>query len=85
LARNFVGLIDDVRIWNIVRSEAAIRASLSEIMRADEPRLVADYRLEDRGSTAADDRSLRGAAATLEGAPRYELSTALCPLTSSAP
>jgi Concanavalin A-like lectin/glucanases superfamily len=85
LVRNFVGLIDEVRLWGIVRSPAAIRASLHEITRADEPGLVAYYRFEDGGAAATQDTSQRGADAALEGAPGYEPSTALCPRPTSTP
>jgi hypothetical protein len=85
LVRSLVGLIDELRTWNIVRSHAAIRASLHEIPRAGDPRRVAYHRFEDRGRTATGDSSLRHAEATLEGASRYELSAALCPLLYSAP
>jgi hypothetical protein len=85
LVRNFIGLIDEVRLWSVVRSAADIQANLREITRADEPGLVAYYRFEDGGTAAAEDSSLRNADAALEGAPSYEASTALCPRPSAAP
>jgi hypothetical protein len=85
LVRNFIGLVDEVRIWSVVRSAEAVRASLREITSADEPGLVRYYRFEDRGSAAAEDSSLQHAEATLAGAPTYEPSDALCPRPSPAP
>jgi hypothetical protein len=85
LVRNFVGLIDEVRLWNVVRSAAELRASLHEITSADEPGLVAYYRFEDAGSTATEDSSSSGMDAVLEGAPSYEPSTALCPSPAPSP
>lgn len=79
LVRNFVGLIDEVRLWNVVRSPEAIRAGVREITPADAPGLVAYYRFEDGGGDQAQDSSLQNADATLLGAPSYEASTALCP------
>jgi hypothetical protein len=83
LVRNFVGLVDEVRLWNVVRTPEAIRANLREITSPDEAGLVGYYRFEDGGSAATHDSSLRGSDATLFGAPSYEPSTALCPPPSA--
>jgi hypothetical protein len=83
LVRNFVGLVDEVRLWNVVRTPEAIRANLREITSPDEAGLVGYYRFEDGGIAAAHDSSLRGSDAALFGAPSYEPSTALCPPPSA--
>lgn len=85
LVRNFIGLIDEVRLWSVVRSPADIRANLHEVTSPDEPGLVAYYRFEEGGTAAAEDSSLRDADAALVGAPSYEASTALCPRPSLTP
>ncbi|HTV20105.1 MAG TPA: LamG domain-containing protein [Polyangiaceae bacterium] len=84
-ARQFIGLLDEVRIWNIVRSPDEIRASMRQIVSADEPGLVGYYRFEDRGSVTTRDSSLQGSDGVLLGAPGYEPSPVLCPMASSAP
>lgn len=56
----FPGQVDDVRIWNLERSETQIAQALNERMRGDEAGLVALYRLEDLASTAADAASAAG-------------------------
>lgn len=79
LERNFIGLIDEVRIWNVARSPETIQASMRSIVSPDEPGLVGYYRFEDAGSVVTEDSSLRSSHAALIGAPAYEASSALCP------
>ena len=42
----FVGFIDEVRIWNIARTEAEIRADMNTELKGDEPGLVAYYKFD---------------------------------------
>ena len=52
----FGGLIDDVRIWDIVRTPAEIAASYNKCLSGSEANLVALYNLEDgTGSATATD------------------------------
>ena len=52
-ASNFyIGEIDEIRIWNTVRTEAEITANMDIPLRGDEPGLVSYYRADDTtGST----------------------------------
>ena len=43
----FVGLIDEVRIWNVVRTEAEIRADMNTQLTGDEPGLVAYWKFDE--------------------------------------
>lgn len=49
------GQIDEVRIWNVARSEAEIRDMMCEKLTGSETGLVAYYRLDENGGTVASD------------------------------
>ncbi len=44
---SFVGQIDEVRIWNIPRTEAEIRADMNRELNGDEPGLVAYWKFDE--------------------------------------
>lgn len=54
VGQGFSGLIDEVRIWNGVRSETDTSAAMTSVLVGDEPGLVAYYRFDDGGVTAQD-------------------------------
>ncbi|GAB4568360.1 MAG: hypothetical protein Kow0047_21170 [Anaerolineae bacterium] len=55
---SFDGLIDEVRIWNIARTQAEIQADMNRILNGDEPGLVGYWRFEEgRGQTVTDHSS----------------------------
>ena len=67
----FNGQIDEVRIWNIARTDSQIADYLNERLAGNEPGLVLYARLDDgAGNTALDD-SPSGAALTLVGQPDW--------------
>jgi hypothetical protein len=76
--RKFIGSIDEVRVWNVSRSDAQISASMRERLSGSEQGLVGYYSFEDGGTAETADVSMLGIAATLTGNPRYATSTALC-------
>ena len=43
----FVGLIDEVRIWNVARTEVEIRADMNTQLTGDEPGLVAYWKFDE--------------------------------------
>ena len=43
----FVGLIDEVRIWNVARSEAEIRSDMNTQLKGNEPGLVAYWKFDE--------------------------------------
>lgn len=79
LTRKFIGLIDEVRIWTVVRSVDEISTNMQARLSGSEPGLVGLYSFEDQGSALTADRSALAIGATLTGSPVYVPSTALCP------
>lgn len=77
-ARRFVGLIDEVRLWSVVRSVDEIAASMRSRLSGSEPRLVGYYPFEDLGPNQTADLSTSAQPATIYGA-QYAASSALCP------
>ena len=58
--RAFHGLIDEVRVWNIVRTESEIRANMNRTLQGDEPGLVGYWRLDEGRGQAILDSSVHG-------------------------
>jgi len=48
------GYIDEVRIWNVARTEEQIRATMFTILPGNEPGLVGYWRFDDLGNIATD-------------------------------
>jgi len=44
---SFCGLIDEVRLWNVARSQAQIQADMVRVLRGDEPGLVGYWRFNE--------------------------------------
>lgn len=55
----FTGYIDEVRVWNIARSDLDLSANRAQLLAGDEPGLVLNWRLDDI-SRAITDESPRG-------------------------
>ncbi|MCP5064369.1 MAG: T9SS type A sorting domain-containing protein [Ignavibacteriae bacterium] len=54
--RYFLGNIDDIRIWNVVRSETEIRTYMCQNISSSDPDLIGCWRLNsDNGTTAVDE------------------------------
>ena len=70
----FKGQIDEVRIWNIPRSEAEIRQTQYAHLAGNEPGLVAYYRLDEgAGATTAYATTSPGLTGTLVNGPTWVL------------
>ncbi len=54
---SFHGLIDEVRIWNVARTEEQIQASWNRSLRGDEPGLVGYWPLNEGSGQAIMDAS----------------------------
>lgn len=78
MARKFIGAIDEVRFWNVVRSTAEISVNMRVRLSGSEEGLVGYYPFEDQGVTQTADLSALGLTATLTGNPAYVPSSALC-------
>ncbi|MEI6462755.1 MAG: LamG-like jellyroll fold domain-containing protein [bacterium] len=57
LNRNFSGKVDDVRIWNYVRSQAEISANMNKELVGNEAGLVGYYKLNNEGGNTITDSS----------------------------
>ncbi len=65
--RFFVGLIDEVRAWNVVRTAAEITATMRQRLVGDEPGLVGYWRFDEGSGMVAADSKVAGADAASEG------------------
>jgi hypothetical protein len=72
----FGGLMDEVRIWNVVRSHEDIRANMARRLSGSEPGLLAYYDFDERGGASIRDRSGNGRHAVLLRANRHVSSEA---------
>lgn len=75
------GTLDELRAWNLARSEAEIQATMHERLVGNEPGLVGYWRLDDGAGTSASDSSPTGNPLSLgddasETAPSWVSSTA---------
>jgi hypothetical protein len=64
---HFIGLMDEVRVWNVARTEAEIAATMHRRLTGNEPGLVAYWRFDDPGGATAVDSSPAKADATIAG------------------
>jgi alpha-tubulin suppressor-like RCC1 family protein len=59
----YSGLLDDVRIWNVARSQAQIQADMMHRLTGTEPNLIAYWKLDDgTGATATNSAVATGSA-----------------------
>ncbi|MCA9699016.1 MAG: hypothetical protein KC431_15935, partial [Myxococcales bacterium] len=72
----FVGSIADVRLWNVVRSDAQIQANMNRRLWGNEPGLVGYWPLDDAGATVRD-HGPSGLHGTMIGATRRRLGIGL--------
>lgn len=54
---SFDGLLDEVRVWNVARTESEIQADMNRTLRGDEPGLVGYWRLDEGSGQAILDTS----------------------------
>jgi large repetitive protein len=74
--RYFEGSVDEVRIWNIARTQAEIQANMHAIISGTSSALSAYYKFDETTGTIASDASGNGNTGTLQNAPARVLSTA---------
>lgn len=63
--QSFTGSVDEVRLWNVARSEAEISQNMHKRLNGDEPGLVGYWRFDDGQGVTAADSSPSHASATL--------------------
>jgi hypothetical protein len=66
-ARYFTGSMDEVRIWNVVRTQSEISTNMHKRMNGNETGLVGYYRFDQPGADTAKDLSPKMGDATLVG------------------
>ncbi|MDD4374710.1 MAG: T9SS type A sorting domain-containing protein [Bacteroidales bacterium] len=75
--RPFIGRIDEVRVWNIARSEAQIKANMYKELAGDETNLVAYYKMSNGSGTTLTDNQTSGTnTGTLTYGPTWKASGA---------
>jgi hypothetical protein len=68
-------VFDDVRIWNVARSEGDLAAHMSYPLTGSETNLLAYWRFNEGSGTTAFDATTNGYHATLVNGPQWTLST----------
>lgn len=74
----FIGLLDEVRAWNLVRTPDQIASTMHSRLVGDETGLVGYWRFDDTNGTTALDSSRSQGVTTLVGTPSWSASDALC-------
>jgi PKD repeat protein len=77
---HYHGEMDEVRIWDHVRSDEDIIGQMHEPLSGREDGLLAYYRFREGSGTTTESNSLSGNGGTLQGAPDWTTSTAPSPL-----
>jgi hypothetical protein len=78
--RYYRGVIDEVRVWNVVRTAAQLDANKNRRLAGNEAGLVAYWRFDDGAGLLASDSGPSQNHGILQGPPAWVLSDApLCP------
>ncbi len=64
---HFDGAIDDVRVWNVARTQAQVQASMAATLVGNETGLVGYYKFDEQGGTVVTDGSTSGNNGTFGG------------------
>jgi hypothetical protein len=78
--RYYHGMIDEVRVWNVVRTAAEIADNKGHSLAGNEAGLVGYWRFDEGGGVLASDSGPRQNHGILQGPPQWILSDApICP------
>ncbi len=69
-------LSDEIRVWNVARTQGQIQADMHRSLVGDEPGLIAYWRMDEGTGTTLSDSSGHGQTATLFGGTSWSNSTA---------
>ncbi len=72
-ARGFVGMMSDVRLWEVARSQAEIASAIDSRLTGDENGLLLYWPLDEGDGTSVNDLSGRGNNGTITGAEWVEV------------
>lgn len=64
----YPGLIDEVRIWNVVRTQPQIKQAMSSVLNGSEPGLIGYWRFDQGSGGTAYDSSSKGHNGTINNA-----------------
>ncbi len=67
ITNDFIGQVDEVRVWNVVRTQPEIQNSMNAELAGAEPGLIAYYKMLDGSGTSLTDDSGNGNTGTLVG------------------
>lgn len=73
--RRFDGLLDEVQVWNIARSQSEIDQTMNAQLSGSEPGLIAYWRFNEGSGTSAVDSSGHGATGVTLNGPSWVVST----------
>lgn len=73
---DFFGYIDEVRLWNVARTQEQIRANMHKVLTESESGLVGYWRFDEGSGTSTLDHSANGNNGTLFNNPLWTTSTA---------
>lgn len=73
----YLGKIDDVRMWNTVRTQQEIKDNMLDELKGDEPGLVGYWKLDEGTGLKTYDATPNNKSGTLSGAPTWILSSAM--------
>ncbi|MBI5383215.1 MAG: hypothetical protein HZA90_00865 [Verrucomicrobia bacterium] len=70
----FKGQLDEVRVWNVARTEADLRSNMARRLTGQEPGLILYWRLDDGTGSSASDASGHGNVGVLNNGPTWAMS-----------
>jgi hypothetical protein len=72
----FQGIVDEIRIWSVERTQAEIKTNMYRELAGNEPGLIGYWRFNEGSGGTAFDQSSNGNDGTLHGGPAWIASTA---------